>query len=246
MSETQVRKEGLMRLMVPLCLLVAFVAGGAKLPDELNARTVERLLKAKDQKDTSAYPLAQKVLLDMAGQHYRYLREARVAAFEYVRGTTDTRALPLVQEIAKLPSTYGDSPGDILDAYAIREALKTLFILGCEDTAELSRRHIFSDPLVGLMAINNLTQLEDWQSTTAIEQLFCSMAPVAANHVQLAEAAKFLELSPETSRSICTCMDKVEVAFKDRIGVSLKEAGSVFYDQLGNSIAVLRSRLECG
>jgi hypothetical protein len=41
-------------------------------------------------------------------------------------------------------------------------------------------------------------------------------------------------------------MDKVEVAFKDRIGVSLKEAGSVFYDQLGNSIAVLRSRLECG
>jgi len=234
-----------MRSLIAICLLLVTMTGGTDSREELNTKVAYKLWKATQERDASAYPLVREVLLDMAQQRYQYLRDVRLNAFDYIKATHDSRVLPLLKEIAKLPSADENTLEGVLDAYAIMGALSALVTFGADEAAELSRRHVFSHPLVQVTAIRNLTHLAVWEATPDVEQVFCSTPRVSANDVELAQAAKFLEASPETSLSICPCIDATRSAFKEMIGAPLEGEGTIFSEQLGKSLTALTARLGC-
>jgi hypothetical protein len=231
--------------LLAICLLLATMTGGTDSREELNTKVAYKLWKATQERDPSAYPLVHEVLLDMTEQHYEYLRDVRLNAFDYIAATGDSRVLPLLKEIAKLPSASDDSVEAILDAYAISGALKALVSFRSEDAASINRRHVFGHPLVQTAAIDNLKHLRVWEATSDVEEMFCSTPPVGGNHVRLAAAAEFLDASPETSGAICPCIDATRNAFKEKIDAPLEGEGTIIYEQLGKSMTALTARLGC-
>lgn len=230
-----------------LCLLPAARGGGSLPPPntDLNTAVAESLSKAAQDKDPSAYPLTHEVLLDILGHRYKYYKDARVAAFEYIRATNRREAIPLLKEVARIRTQDDDSFKTVLDAWAVKEALSSLLSLGSPDTATLSREQVFAHPLVQITAIDNLKDLEFWRATPDVERMLCSTATDEDHHVELASAAEFLEASPEASRAICPCIDKISTALGDKFYAPLQEAPSVFYRRLGDFITALGGRLNC-
>jgi hypothetical protein len=221
------------------------MTGGTDSREELNTKVAYKLWKATQERDASAYPLVREVLLDMAEQRYEYLRDVRLNAFDYIKATGDSRVLPSLKEIAKLPSADENTLEGVLDAYAISGALGALVDFGSDDAAELSRRHVFSHPFVQITALRNLKDLKVWEATQEIEELFCSTPAVGDNHVELSLAAAFLEASPETTSTICPCMKEVSTAFKEKIEAPLVGSGTITYENLGKALKSLELSLDC-
>jgi hypothetical protein len=226
-------------------LLLVALGGGIHASQGLTVATYQRLSRAAVHHDASAYPLAHDVLLDIADRRYTYYRDARVAAFEYIRAMKTKKAMPLIKEIAKIPTTDEDSLKNVLDAWAVREALDTLLSLGSKETAELSRHQLFGHPFVQLMAIQNLEELEYWDATPDVERMLCSTPPDGDHHVELKAAGEFLEASPDTSHAICACLDKISIALGDKFYAPIKKTASPFYRPLGDAVAALGARLNC-
>lgn len=212
---------------------------------EDSSETVHRLSAAAERTDTSEFPLAERVLRDMAAPRYDYSRDVRTVTFDYLRATHDPRALPWLRRIARLPSRDSEQPNATLDSYAIGGALSLLAELDADQAAVWSREHIGSHPFVQNVALRILEELSAWEATADVEELFCSPPKNLDHHVQLTLAAEYLAASPATATSTCPCISGIREAVAKEIEASSSDELDLRYEALSKAAAHLAERLEC-
>lgn len=164
-----------------------------------------KLLEGLQGEESSLQPCVEIVLDDILSSEYRFSKDTRVSALQYINIKRLTNFSPSLVQIANLNRAHTEEWKTTLDWISVRQALATLRDFGHVDAASLSEQWLKQDTWIRPAAIRNLQLLGDWKSTDKIAEILCDISLDVEADVELAAAAEFLRESPMTSEAICPC-----------------------------------------
>lgn len=220
-----------------------FFAFSCKPASFARASAWSRLTEAASGKDVTQLPLARHVLEDSLLRTYRFDFESREAAFDLIRATQATKLIGLVRQVAAMPVSSGDEVKTSLDLISIYEALRTLALLHDVEAAHFNLLRVGEEAwLVQSGSVRNLRTLRYWSATSKVESLLGSVTLSRDNIFVAEEAVNFLVESPNTSRSTCDLLPRVERAYSECISPTAEE---IHCQEFRVAIHSLRARLNC-
>lgn len=193
-----------------------------------------------------AAELVAAVLQDALDKTYRYTNETRGAAFAAVADHGLLEVLPQVRELAGMavpllpPEQRKTDPKHGLDVISVTLAMWALVNLEDPEAKERSRARLSAreDPWILGAAIENLADLEDWDSSELVVEALSAADPVQIAG-SLGDALRIVRMAGSPASTFCVELERIEAAF----------SGSVFSgsvpEPVAAEVAQLRAALSC-
>jgi hypothetical protein len=203
-----------MSLFPAVLLLFSLSAHCSAPPSRACDRTIPgRLASAWEEKSHSAITLVRPVLEDSLNHTYCYDISTRDDAFDFVRDLEVVELAPMLRKVAAMKYKENRDFQQTWDLVSIRRALIVLTQFRDPEAVELNRVRLHSDPWLQSVAIDNLGELQFWEVTPEIVELFSNIELKDEHHTVISEAEDFLVQSPQLLPDICPRLRAVTVAF---------------------------------
>jgi len=178
------------------------------------------------------------VLRDVLTHGYRFNGPQRKAAIEDVAARDGSGTAIILKRIAGIKSSH-EPEHELADLLAIEAALIALTHMQDPSATELNRQHFNDDWLRGVVLIN-LIELKAWVATSDVETWFAT-APLRPEQMHvIAEAARFLSLSPRATSASCAGIQRVRSTFP-----CLSSSDNYRCMNLDGSLITLERHLRC-
>jgi hypothetical protein len=224
-------------------LLCSFVARCAVPLRDCDKAVPGRLVSAWEQKSRSSIALVGLVLEDSLNHTYCYDLSARDDAFDLVRDLEAVELAPMLRKVAAMEYKEDRDFQQTWDLVSIRRALIVLTQFRDSEAVRLNRSRLDSDSWLQSVAINNLAELQFWEATPEIVDLFNNIELKDEHRRVIVEAEDFLVQSSQPLPDVCSRLRAVAVAFGQCFS---KPDAAPHCGKLVSSTLALQEKVGCG